>query len=116
MEVANLLTKLGCSKPKNKETVNGIRGRFWEKLPDRTTKPSGGSQVGAEVGQEQIPVPNCPSPLNDQPDRLIKEEIERDTETRGSETVPEMLEKGWSVGHLPDSPPRPEPEYPELPW
>ena len=35
-EVTNLLIKLGWSKPTNKETVGGIRGRFWRKLTNQT--------------------------------------------------------------------------------
>ena len=49
-EVTNVLTKLGWSKPKNKETINGIRGRFWQKTTNPTHKNDIGQGVGQQVG------------------------------------------------------------------
>ncbi len=47
-EVTNVLTKLGWSKPKNKETINGFRGRFWKK----TSNPTHKNDIGQGFGQQ----------------------------------------------------------------
>ena len=49
-EVTNVLTKLGWSKPRNKETINGFRGRFWQKTTNPTHKNDIGQGVGQQVG------------------------------------------------------------------
>ena len=49
-EVTNVLTKLGWSKPNNKETINGFRGRFWQKTTNPTQKAEIGQGVGHQIG------------------------------------------------------------------
>lgn len=105
MEVANVLTKLGWAKPRMKETIGGFRGRFWKKLPDQSSKSTGGPQVGREVGHTQIPDPNIPPPSTDQPDQLINKEEKKEGIEGGNAGSREMFEKGRSVGHLPPPPP-----------
>ena len=104
MELANLLTNQGWSKPKSKETINGVRGRFWQKLPDHPPKPLGRSEVGQEVGQPQTLDPDSLSPSTDQPDQPINKEEKKGGIEGGTAGSREMFETGWSVGHLPPPP------------
>ena len=114
MELANLLTNLGWSKPKNKETIDSVRGRFWQKLPDHPPEPLGRSEVGAQVGQSQTPDPDSLPPSTDQPDQPINKEEKKGGIEGGTAGSREMFETGWSVGHLP--PPPPDDPLADLPF
>ena len=105
MELTNLLTNLGWSKPKTKETVNGVRGRFWQKPTNHQRKPPGWSEVGQEVGHPQTPGPDSLLSLTDQPDQPFIEEKEKGGIEGGTAGSREIFETGWLVGHLPVPPP-----------
>ena len=103
MEVTKVLTKLGWAKPTVKETVNGVRGRFWEKVSNHSENDLGRSQVGQEVGQHQKSVTDCLSSPTDQPDQPIsikkkdiEEEGDKDRNGGGSAESSEGASKGRS--------------------
>ena len=111
MEVTNLLTNRGWSKPKNQETINGIRGRFWKKLTNLSGKPPGWSEFGGEIGHPQTQVPDSTLSLASQP----AQPKERKEEKRGiegdTEGFTEGMEKGWSGREVESVPPTAPPDH-----
>ena len=103
MEVTKVLKKLGWQKPTEKETVNGVRGRFWKKLTKQPENEAGWAQVGQKVGQHQTQDPDSVSTPTDQPDQPIsikKVDIEgegdRDRRSDGDTESSEGGSKGWA--------------------